>query len=95
MSIDPKYYDIKDLNKLSVNESSSFATLHLHIASLSKIFNDLQNFQSLLKHSFDIIGISEHKINKNSMNVDFTLAGYTFYFNETESSHGETGFFYF
>ena len=27
------------------------------------------------------------------MNVDFTLPGYTFYFNETESFHGRTGFF--
>ena len=48
-----------------------------------------------MKHSFDIIGISEHKVNKNSMNVDFdfTLPGYTFYFNETESSLRGTGFF--
>ena len=50
-----------------------------------------------MKHSFDIIGISEHKVNKNSMNVDFdfTLPGYTFYFNENESCHGGTGFFSF
>ena len=67
--------------------------LYLNIASLSKHFDGLQNFLSLLKHSFDIIGISEHKISKNSMNVDFTLPGYTFYFNETESSNGGTGFF--
>ena len=29
------------------------------------------------------------------MNVDFTLPGYTFYFNETESSHRGTGLFNF
>ena len=57
-----------------------------------KHFDDLQNSLSLLKHSFDITGILEHKINKNSMNVDFTLPGYTFYFNE--SSHGGTHFFF-
>ena len=48
-----------------------------------------------MKHSFDIIRISEHKIKKHLMNVDFTLPGYIFYFNETESSHGGTGFFIF
>ena len=65
VSIDSKYYDVNDFNKLIINKSSSFATLHLHTASLSKHFDDLQNFLSLLKHSFDIIGISERKINKN------------------------------
>ena len=93
MSIDCKYYDINDFNKLNINKNPFFATLHLNIESLSKHFYDLQNFLSLLKHSLDIIGISEHKINKNSMNVDFTLPRYTFYFNETESSYGRTGFF--
>ena len=93
VSLDFKYYDINNFNKLSINKSSSFATLHLNIASLLKHFNDLQNFLSLLKHSFDIISISEHKSNKDSMNVDFTLLGYTFCFNKTKSSHGGTGFF--
>ena len=87
-SIDFKYYDINNFNKLSINKNSSFPTLRLNIASLSE-----QNFWSLLKHYFDIIGISEHKINNNSMNVDFTLLGYTFYFNKTENSQGGTDFF--
>ena len=63
--------------------------------SLLKHFDHLQNYLSLLKHSSDIIVILEHEINKNLMNVDFTLQGYTFYFNETESSHGGTSFFNF
>ena len=66
---------------------------HLNIALLTEHFEDLQNVLSLLKHFFDIIGISEHEINKNSMDVNFTLPGYTFYFNETKSSRGGTGFF--
>ena len=93
MSVDSKYHDINDFNKLSINKNSSFATLHLNIASLSKHFENLQNFLSLWIHSFDIIGILEHKINKNSMNIDLTQPGYTFYFNETESSHEGIGFF--
>ena len=67
--------------------------LHLNIASLSKHLEDLRNFLSLLKHSFDIISISEHKINKKLINVDFNLPGYAFCYNETESFHGGTVFF--
>ena len=91
--VDSRYHDIKDFNKLNINKNSSLAPLHLNIASLSKHFEDLQNFVSLLKHSFDIIGISEHKITKGSKNSAFNLLGYTFCFNETETSHGGTDFF--
>ena len=56
VSRDSKYHDINDFNK---NKNQSLATLHLNIASVSKQFEDLQNFLFLLKHSFDITGISE------------------------------------
>ena len=66
--------------------------------SIYSKYYDINDFNklniSLLKHSVDIIGM-EHKINKSAMNADFALLGYTFYFNETESSHGGTDFFYF
>ena len=47
----------------------------------------------LIKTFFDTIGISELKITKGSKNSAFNLPGYTFGFNETETSHGGTGFF--
>ena len=50
---------------------------------------------SLLKHSFDIIGISEHKITKSLKKSTFNIPGYTFCFNETETSDGGTSFFVF
>ena len=52
-----EHHDINNFIKLSINKISSLATLHLDIASLSKHFEDLQNFLFLLKHSFDIVGI--------------------------------------
>ena len=91
--IDSKYYDLNDFNETDINKHSSFSALHLNIASLSKHFEDLENFLSLLNHSFDLIGLSEHKINKNSPITDFTLPGYNFVKNLTESSHGGTGIF--
>ena len=42
--IDSKYYDIHDLNELNINKNSSFGALHLNIASVSKHFDDSQNF---------------------------------------------------
>ena len=58
VSVDFKCHDINYYNKLSINKDLSLASLDLNIASLSKHFEDLQNFLSLLKHTFDIIGIS-------------------------------------
>ena len=92
VSIDSKYHDVSDFNKLNINKNSSLTTLHPNISSLSRHFEDLQNFLSLLKHLFDINGISEHKITKGSKNSAFNLPGYTFCFNETETSHRGTGF---
>ena len=63
------------------------------LSSLSKHFEDLQNFLSLLKRSFDTIKVLEHKITKDSKNPFFNLAGYLFCFNETEASRRGTGFF--
>ena len=64
VSIYSKDHDINNFNKLNINKNSSPPTLHLNIASLSKHFEDLPNFLYFLKHSFDIIKISEHKITK-------------------------------
>ena len=58
---DLKYHGIYDFNKLSINKNSSLATLHLHIASVPKHFEDLQNFLSFLKYPFDIIEFKNTK----------------------------------
>ena len=49
-SVDFKYHDISDFNKINMNKNSSLAALHLNIALWSKQFEDLQNFLYLLKH---------------------------------------------
>ena len=92
-SINSKYYDVIDFNDIIHDKHSSFSVLHLNIASLHKHFEDLQNYISLLKQSFHIIAITEHKISLNSNEKSFNLPGYNFCFNFTESTHGGTGFF--
>ena len=48
---------------------------------------------SLLKHFFNIIGISEQKTTEGSKNSAFNLPGHTFHFNKIEVFHGGTGCF--
>ena len=93
--VDSKYYDIDQLNSLELDVPSSFGLLHLNIASLDKHFDDLRLVLSKLNYKFDIIGISEHKIFKDSSpSVNINLAGYNeFIFEPTETSHGGTGFY--
>ena len=89
VSIDSKYHDISDFHKLNLTTNSSLATAQLKIALLTKHFEDLRNFLSLLKHSFDITGISEKK-NEGSKTSAFNLPDYIFCFNENQTSHGGT-----
>ena len=65
------------------------------MASLQKHFDDLSYVLSTLKYKFDIIGISEHKIIKDtSPSVNINLPGYNeFIYTPTESTHGGTGFY--
>ena len=59
--INSKYYDINGLNALN-NKVNYFEILHLNIASLSKHFDGLSNFFSMIKFNFPITGLCEHKI---------------------------------
>ena len=67
------------------------------MASIGKHFDDLNLVISLLKFDFHIIGISEHKIQKENDDNSFSninLEGYhPFVFDPTETSHGGTGFY--
>ena len=82
-------------NKLKPDKTSGFGVAHVNIASLDAQIDDLRTVLSRLKFSFDVIGISEHKICKgsdSSNNIDIT--GYQkFDFEPTETTHGGTGFY--
>ena len=93
--VNSKYYNIKDFNKLKPDKSSSLGLLHVNIASLNAHIDELRTVLGRLKFSFDIIGISEHKIEKDtqpSNNID--ISGYDeFKYEPTETSFGGTGFY--
>ena len=67
-----------------------FSLFHLNIASLSKHKDELETILMMLKYKFDIIGISETKIQKNIIpNYDISLKGYKPYSTPTEGEKGE------
>ena len=93
--VNSKYYDIKKLNSTKIDIPSSFGLFHANIASLNLHIDDLKHISSLLNYKFDIIGISEHKIRKDSppSNIIF-IPGYNeFFYEPTETTHGSDGFY--
>ena len=90
--VNSKYYDINELNALN-NKVNYFGILHLNIASLSKHIDSLSNFLSMIKFDFPIIGLCEHKIGSNSFINNIFLPCYMFCYDETKSTHGDTGFY--
>ena len=81
--------------KHKIWQKSSFGLFHANIASLNLHIDDLRDLLGQLDFSFDVIGISEHRIKKDqqpSNNID--LQGYSeFKFEPSETACGGTGFY--
>ena len=93
--VNSKYYDIDQLNLLKPHLPSSFGLFHVNIDSLNKHIDDLKFILSRLNFNFDIIGVSEHKILKETLPTnDIKILGYNeFIFEPTETNCGGTGFY--
>ena len=93
-TVNSSYHDIQQLNSIDINETN-LNVCHVNIASLEKHIDDLSQFLTKSKHSFDIVGITEHKIpHGKEPTQNINLNGYQeFYFEGTHSSHGGAGFF--
>ena len=95
--VNSKYHDIHQFNQIKPDPISSLGLIHTNLASIGKHFDDLNLVISLLKFDFHIIGISEHKIQKENDDNSFSninLEGYhPFVFDPTETSHGGTGIY--
>ena len=94
-NVSSKYYDLKQFNKTKIDLPSRFGLFHANIASLNKHIDDLKLIMSKLDFKFDVIGISEHKIRKDTEpSNNISISGYNpFIFEPTETSHGGTGFY--
>ena len=92
-TINSKYYNIDEFNSLEFDLPSSLKLAHVNIASLDCHIDDLRLVLSRLNYTFDIIGISEHKI-KSAPFKNINLDGYNkFIFQPTKTTHGGTGFY--
>ena len=60
-----KYYDIDEFCSSKFNNNDSFSLFHLNIASLTAHFDELNTMINLLDFDFNIIGITETRIENN------------------------------
>ena len=93
--INSNYHSINSINQIKPDPFTSFGIIHTNLASINLHFNDLQLIMSLLKFEFHVIGITEHKIQKDILpTTNIKLEGYQkFHYDYTETSHGGTGFY--
>ena len=93
--INSSYHSINSINQIKPDPFTSFGILHTNLASINLHFDDLQLIMTLLKTEFHVIGITEHKIQKDSPPTsNIELQGYKpFHYDYTETSHGGTGFY--
>ena len=85
------YYDVDKFTRKRIKSESNFSLLHLNIASLQFHFEDLKILLQVLDFPFDIIAISETKIQKGIDPLkDINLPNYQFLHTPTESTKGGT-----
>ena len=90
-SINCKYYDIDSFLDSKFKSKNLISIFHLNISSLSKHKSDLETLLTMLNFKFDIITITETKIQTiNHPTFDITLQNYNLYQTSTESTSGGT-----
>jgi len=82
------YYSISELNK-TINDSSpkTFSLFHCNIRSLSKNLHILEETLCSLDHKPDIMGITETKLNENSIS-NVNLEYYNFFHTDSTTNAG-------
>ena len=88
-----RYYNIPQLKDLlSNNSDDSFSVFHCNTRSLSKHIDSLQDLLVTIDNQFSLIGISETKLNENSIcNVD--IPNYIFLRHDSPTSAGGVGLY--
>ena len=61
--------------------------LHMNISSICRNFDDLQTLLARINVTFNVIGITETRLNKSSIrNTNIDLSGYSFEHTPTEAN---------
>ena len=76
-NVNCNYYDVDEFTKAKFESNNSFSIFHMNIHSIQLHFEELKIMLQLLNFSFDILTITESKIEKNiDPIIDITLDGY-------------------
>ena len=91
-TISSKYFTPAEFlqSKLPPNK---FSMLHINISSLSKHIDELRNLLLVLSHPFDVIGITETRLNSIDPLVNIEIPGYTFIHTPTTTQCGGAGIY--
>ena len=85
------FYSIEDFVKKDFNRNEHFSIFHLNIHSLQFHMHDLEILLDALKFEFDILAISETKLQKNTPPIhDINISKYNIEHTPTEASKGGT-----
>ena len=84
------YFHVNELNNnFSENEFNGTNFLHMNISSICRNFDDLQTLLARINVTFNVIGITETRLNKSSIrNTNIDLSGYSFEHTPTEANCG-------
>ena len=75
--LDCNYYNLEEFTKAKFDSSKSFSILHLNIHLIQLHIEDLRILLSLLEYNFDIIAITESKLQRGILpTVDISIEGY-------------------
>ena len=82
------YFHVNELNNyFSENEFNGTNFLHMNISSICRNFDDLQTLLAKINVSFNVIDITETRLNKSSIrNTNIDLSGYSFEHIPTEAN---------
>ena len=84
------YFHVNELNNnFSENEFNGTNFLHMNISSICRNFDDLQTLLAKINVKFNVIGLTETRLNKSSIrNTNIDLSGYSFEHTPTEANCG-------
>ena len=88
-------FHVNELNNyLPENEFTGTNVLHMNISSICRNFDDLQTLLARINVKFNVIGLTETRLNKSSIrNTNIDLSGYSFPHTPTEANCGGALFY--
>ena len=82
------YYNIEDINSIENLNKKNQSYFHLNISSLQYHIDDLKLLLSQMNIEFDVIGITESRLQNNQPKTNIEIPGYCYEHTPTKASKG-------